>query len=85
MGTHDLWLEGRLHLAVLDLGPVDPPEEGVGLDLLLAVGGAAQPLLRLLRQELWKGCRAEMGHDGVQIKSNVCKLDPITSTETKFI
>ena len=50
--THDLGLERRLHLARLDLVPVDPAEEVVAPDVLLALGAATQPLGRVLCQKL---------------------------------
>lgn len=51
-GTHDLGFEGRLHLPVLQLLPVNPPEEGVSSHVLLALGTTTQSLQRLLSQEL---------------------------------
>ncbi len=48
--THNPGLVGRLHLAELDLVPLDAPEEGVVFDVSLAVGAATQPLSGGLRQ-----------------------------------
>ena len=54
LATHDFRLERGLDLPVLDLLPVDPPEEEVSSDVLLALVAAAQPLGRILSQELRK-------------------------------
>lgn len=49
--THDFRLERRLHLAILNLLPVDAPEEQVTADVLLASISAAQALRRILGEE----------------------------------
>lgn len=49
--THDLRLEGWLHVSRLDARPVDAAEEWVRAHVLLAASVAAEPLLRVLRQE----------------------------------
>ena len=50
--THDFGFERRLDLPVGDLLPVDPPEELVALDVLLALLPASQTLRRVLDQKL---------------------------------
>ena len=50
--THDFGFEGRLDLPVGDLLPVDPPEELVALDVLLALLPASKTLRRVLDQKL---------------------------------
>lgn len=50
--THDFRLERGLDLPVLNLLPVDPPEEEVPTYVLLSLVAAAQPLGGILRQKL---------------------------------
>lgn len=50
--TYDFRLEGRLDFPSFDLEPIDPPEEWVRADVLLALGTAAQSFLWGLGEEL---------------------------------
>ena len=50
--THNFWLERRLDLPVGDLLPIDPPEELVSLDVLLALVPASKTLGGILDQKL---------------------------------
>ena len=52
MATHDFGLERRLDLPVGNLLPIDPPEELVPLDVLLALIPASQTLGGILDQKL---------------------------------
>uniref|UniRef100_A0A2M3ZMV2 Putative secreted peptide n=1 Tax=Anopheles braziliensis TaxID=58242 RepID=A0A2M3ZMV2_9DIPT len=47
----NLWLERWLHLAVLDLLPVDATVEGMRTDILFAASTTTEPFLWILRQE----------------------------------
>lgn len=49
--TYNLWLEGRLYLAILDLFPVDAPKEEVASHILLTSSSTAKPLLGVLSKE----------------------------------
>ena len=71
LATHDFRLERGLDLPVLDLLPVDPPEEEVSSDVLLALVPAAQPLGRILSQELRE-------------KDKLLRLEPIVKPMTTF-
>lgn len=53
--THHFGLEGWLDLTVLQLLPVDPPEEGMLPHVALALGPAAQPLPGVLGHQLEAG------------------------------
>ena len=52
-GTHNLGFEGRLDFPVLQLLPVNPPEEGVGSHVLFSLWTTPKTLQGLLGQELW--------------------------------
>ncbi|KAH8911185.1 hypothetical protein BR93DRAFT_324001 [Coniochaeta sp. PMI_546] len=59
--------ERRLHALVVDVVPVDVPEERLAHDLLRVRRPAAQPLVRLARQQLLQDGHAVARHrDGVQ-------------------
>lgn len=65
--THHFGLEGRLDLPVLQLLPVDPPEEGVFAHVSLALGPAAQPLARVLGHQLEGRREGRMRDLGLQL------------------
>ena len=61
--THHFGLEGWLDLAVLQLLPVDPPEEGMLPHVPLALGPAAQPLPGVLGHQLEVGEKEALAWD----------------------
>jgi len=66
-GALDARQERRLHALVVDVVPVDVAEEGLAHDLLRVRRPAAQPLVRLARQQLLQDRDAVARHrDGVQ-------------------
>lgn len=56
------WLEGRLNLAVFQLLPVDPPEEGMFSDVSLALRTAAQTLHWVFCHEPFTYGHGLLGH-----------------------
>lgn len=62
--THHFGLEGWLDLTVLQLLPVDPPEEGVLPHIPLALGPAAQPLPGVLGHQLEAGEKEALSGTG---------------------
>lgn len=75
--THHFGLEGRLDLPVLQLLPVDPPEEGVFAHVPLALGPAAQPLARVLGHQL------EGGREDLMRKVRLQLIRTCRTTETR--
>ena len=77
--THHFGLEGWLDLAVLQLLPVDPPEEGMLPHVPLALGPAAQPLPGVLGHQLEAGEKEALAWDratrGLPCSSGLC-TDP---------
>lgn len=65
--THSFGLEWRLHFLVLQLFPVDVAEEGVLLDVSLALRPAAQTLTWVFGHELKHTNTREVDHGSLRL------------------